>query len=109
MKNLKLLLMLVTILMVSAPTFAQKASNTTVVYNALIDCAHCKAKIEKNIPYEKGVKDLKVDMEKQTVTVTFRSDKNTSANLRGALEKLQVPVSSYKEIKPEKSNSAAKE
>ena len=42
--------------------------------------------------YEKGVKDLKVDMKTQTITVTFREDKNTTENLQKAIEKLNIEV-----------------
>ena len=53
--------------------------------------------MEKNIPYEKGVKDLKVDMKAQTVTVTFREDKNTQENIQKAIEKLKIPVNGVAE------------
>ena len=64
----------------------------TVIFNANLHCESCKAKVEKNIPYEKGVKDLKVDMKTQTITVTFREDKNTTENLQKAIEKLNIEV-----------------
>ena len=63
-----------------------------MVYKATLHCESCKARLEKNIPYEKGVKDLKVDMKAQTVTVTFREDKNTQENIQKAIEKLKIPV-----------------
>jgi len=47
---------------------------------------------KKNLPFEKGVKDLKVDMKTQTITVTFREDKNTTENLQKAIEKLNIEV-----------------
>ena len=71
---------------------AQKKNEKTVIFNANLHCESCKAKVEKNIPYEKGVKDLKVDMKTQTITVTFREDKNTTENLQKAIEKLNIEV-----------------
>ena len=53
--------------------------------------------------YEKGVKDLKVDMKTQTITVTFREDKNTTENLQKAIEKLNIEVKGIEE-----SNTSAK-
>ena len=38
------------------------------------------------------MKDLKVDMKTQTITVTFREDKNTTENLQKAIEKLNIEV-----------------
>jgi len=62
------------------------------VFGANLHCESCKAKVEKNLPFEKGVKDLKVDMKTQTITVTFREDKNTTENLQKAIEKLNIEV-----------------
>lgn len=73
--------------------FAQSKEKTndkfsTIVLSSQISCQNCKNKIEKNIPFEKGVKDLKVDIEKKTVTITFRKDKNTAEALCAAVSKL---------------------
>lgn len=61
---------------------------TTVIFSATIHCDNCKKKIEKNMAFEKGVKEIKVDVKSKTVTVTFKSDKNTPEDLKKALEKL---------------------
>ena len=60
----------------------------TVVFATNIRCNNCKKKIESNIAYEKGVKDLEVNLEDKTVTITYRSDKTDSEKLRDALQKL---------------------
>ncbi len=79
----------------STPSFAQKGKSkelATVVFATSLHCENCKKKIESNIAYEKGVKDLKVDVAAKTVTVTYRKDKTNSENLRKALEKLGYTV-----------------
>ena len=38
-----------------------------VTFNVNMHCENCKAKIEKNISWEKGVKDLSVNLENKTV------------------------------------------
>ncbi|MDR3351184.1 MAG: heavy-metal-associated domain-containing protein, partial [Prevotellaceae bacterium] len=48
----------------------------------------CKAKIEKNISWEKGVKDLTVNLEKKTVAITYDPQKSTAEKLKEAIEKL---------------------
>lgn len=97
MKAMNFILAFVITLVAAAGVYAgekePKSKNKTVVYKATLHCESCKAKVEKNIPYEKGVKDLKVDMKAQTVTVTFREDKNTQEKIQKALEKLNIPVS----------------
>ncbi len=96
MKTVRLIFMMAVMLMFALNVNAEKKNEKTVVFNANLHCASCKAKIEKNIPFEKGVKDLKIDMEKQTITVTFREDKNNVENLQKAIEKLNVQVISFK-------------
>lgn len=97
MKAIRVIVAVTIILLVSTVAYAEKKTTKTVVYKATLHCQSCKAKVEKNIPYEKGVKDLKVDMEAQTVTVTFREDKNTKEQIRKAIEKLNIPVSGVDE------------
>lgn len=89
---MKMFLILLVAMITVANVDAQKKGEKTVVFNANLHCEMCKSKIEKNIPFEKGVKNLKVDMTNQTVTITFREDKNTIDNLRKAIEKLKIEV-----------------
>ncbi len=87
--------MVLAVVLVSAwSAEAQKKGEKTVVFHAVLHCENCKAKVEKNIPFEKGVKDLKVDLKAQTVTITFREDKNSEEQLQKALKKLNVEVKS---------------
>lgn len=60
----------------------------TVVFATDIHCESCKKKIEGNMPYEKGVKDLLVDIAKKEVSVTYRTDKTDPDKLLAALNKL---------------------
>ena len=92
MKVVRLVLIMVVVLSAAMSVNAQKKNEKTVIFNANLHCESCKAKVEKNIPYEKGVKDLKVDMKTQTITVTFREDKNNTENLQKAIEKLNIEV-----------------
>ena len=45
------------------------------------------AKVKRNIPYEKGVKNMKTDVENHTVTVTFDADVTNVANLQKGFAK----------------------
>lgn len=92
MKAIKLVFVLAVLLVTAMTVNAEKKGEKTVVFKANLHCESCKAKIEKNLPYEKGVKGLEVDMETQTITVTFREDKNNEENLKKAIEKLKIAV-----------------
>lgn len=99
MKTVRIVLLLALIFTTVLAVSAQKKGLKTVVYNASLHCDGCKNKIEKNIPYEKGVKDLKVNLEEKTVTVTFNEDKNSTENIQKAIEKLGFKVTAVTDTK----------
>ncbi|MBR6721173.1 MAG: cation transporter [Alistipes sp.] len=55
-----------------------------------IDCAGCAKKVTNTIPYEKGVKDVKVDVETKTVTVTYDPAKTNNETLVKAFAKIKI-------------------
>ena len=59
-----------------------------VTFVTSIECKNCVKKVEANIPYEKGVKDLKVDLESRSVTIKFDPSKTDSNKLAEAIKKL---------------------
>ena len=78
---------------VTMPALASaKKATKEVTYKVSLDCQSCVDKVMKNIPYEKGVKDVKVSLEKQEVTVVFVEDKNCPVNLKKAIGKLGYTV-----------------
>lgn len=72
----------------SAQKPKEESKIATVVIASEIDCNHCKEKIEKNIAFEKGVKELFVSLENKTVTISYRKDKNSAEKLCEAINKL---------------------
>ena len=66
----------------------KKKKTEEVVFLAGIDCENCKKKIEKNISWEKGVKDLRVKLDEKKVTILYDPSKTTPENLQAAIEKL---------------------
>ncbi|GAP71975.1 heavy-metal-associated domain-containing protein [Candidatus Symbiothrix dinenymphae] len=82
------LLLGVTGVVTAQKSSAKNADTTTVFAVETMHGDHCRKRIEGNIAFEKGVKDLKVDLEKQTVTVTYNPRKNSDEKLIAAFEKL---------------------
>lgn len=76
-----------------------KVELVTVVYSVGLHCNNCKKKVENNIAFEKGVKDLQVNLEEKTVTVTYRTDKTDSEKIKEAIEKLGYTVLIKEETK----------
>ena len=82
--------------------FAQEAKKKTNVVKTKflvesISCANCIKSIEKNLSYEKGVTDLKSDLETKTVEITYRSDKTTEDKLLATFKKMNRPAKVVKE------------
>lgn len=75
-------------------TAAPKAEKkiATVVFTTDLDCHHCAQKIMNTIPYEKGIKDVQVDVPTKTVTVKFDEAKNSVESLTKAFESIKVKV-----------------
>ena len=105
---MKLILKLVVLLAVcSAPLHVQSAQKGTeeVRFSVNMKCHNCQNKVEKNIPWEKGVKDLAVNLEEKTVLVTFDSKKTSVEKLKNAFEELgfECEVATDESVKSEPS------
>ena len=81
---------------VAAPKTEKKIA--TVVFTTDIDCAHCSQKVLNTIPYEKGIKDVQVDVPTKTVTVKFDEAKNSVESLTKAFESIKVKVTKTKKV-----------
>ena len=62
----------------------------TVEFVTDIDCAGCAKKVTNTIPYEKGVKDVQVDVATKTVTVTYDPAKTNNETLVKAFAKIKI-------------------
>ncbi len=72
------------------PKKGGKKATTTTVFMTDIDCAGCAKKVNDTIPYEKGVKDVQVDVDAKTVTVTFDPTKTNDETLVKAFSKVKI-------------------
>ena len=70
----------------------KKAELKEVTFSVHLHCENCVNKVKENIAFEKGVKDLKVSLEEQTVFVKYDAAKTSEATLKTAIEKLGYPV-----------------
>ena len=73
------------------------AKSVTTVFVTDIDCQGCAKKVTNTIPYEKGVKDVQVDVAAKTVTVTYDSTKTTEEALVKAFAKIKIKAEPKKE------------
>ena len=59
-----------------------------VTFSVKMHCESCVKKISENIAFEKGVKDLEVSLEKQTVWIKYDASRTSEEALKSAIEKL---------------------
>ena len=93
-KIMMILAMLAVVAGVATAAPKQKAEKkiATVVFTTDLDCHHCAQKVLNTIPYEKGIKDVQVDVPTKTVTVKFDEAKNSVESLTKAFESIKVKV-----------------
>ena len=65
-----------------------KAEVCTVTFGTNMHCENCQKKITENLSYLKGVKDLKVSLDKQEITVKYDASKTNETNLEKEIKKL---------------------
>jgi copper chaperone CopZ len=76
-----------------ADAVAQKkgdAALKTTVFLTDVDCETCAKKIDNSLPFQKGVKEVKVDMPTRKVTVTFDTTKTNEEALIKAFKKIKI-------------------
>ena len=99
MKTIKsiMILTLSALIFVSAGAFAQDDKTTKKVTEITfsipdLDCPNCQKKLEAKLPYEKGVRDLKIDLAGKTIWFSYEEGKTNKESLAKALDKLGYPA-----------------
>ena len=67
------------------------ASNLRVVIltpSPQMHCESCETKIKSNMRFEKGVKKIETNIERQEVTITYDPKKNDVKGLQAAMKKI---------------------
>ncbi|MFC5269593.1 heavy-metal-associated domain-containing protein [Adhaeribacter terreus] len=88
MKTIKVLFTAFTLLFFGMSAQAQGKKTETVKIKTSSVCNMCKKTIESGMAYEKGVKNVNLDVATQMLTIEYRADKNNVDALREAVTKL---------------------
>ncbi len=77
-------------LLLSINVFAQKKAKKTetVEIKSSVVCGMCEERVTKELAFEKGVKDVKVNLETKVISVTYRSDKTDKETIKEAITKI---------------------
>ena len=94
----KILLMCLVALLGIGAVNAQKPKkgekkSVTVEFMTSLDCEGCAKKINETLPYEKGVRDVKVDVPTKVVTVTYDPTKTNNEAIIKAFAKVKIEAS----------------
>lgn len=87
-KLFALCLLMVATLSLSAKTIKEFVVTT----QPQMSCQNCENKIKKNLRFEKGVTNIRTDLQNQLVVVTYDADKTNEANIAEAFGKLDYKV-----------------
>ncbi len=84
---MKRILMIVLVACMSVGAWA-RSERKSVVFDVDVHCQGCISKIEKNIAFEPGVKDLVCDLDAKTVKVVYDPKKTDVEKLQAAFAKI---------------------
>jgi len=69
-------------------SFAEDKKTTEVKIKTSAVCGQCKDRIEQGMAYEKGIKDIVLDVDSKIATVSYNPSKTTPTDIRNAISKL---------------------
>lgn len=103
MKAKATILMMALLMAFTVSAYAEKkdkqAQYEEVTFVSDIECKNCVKKCEANLPYEKGIKDCKIDLATHTIYFKFDPKKTSKEKLAKAIEKLGYSASEVQKVK----------
>jgi copper chaperone CopZ len=74
-----------------APAFAE-TKNKEVTFYVNVHCHACLKRIDKNVPFIKGVVNYKASLENKSLKITYNPDKTNEETLKKEVEKADFVV-----------------
>ena len=103
MKKRIILLLTLALMVISVNAFAQKKAKKAdfeeVTFVTSISCKNCAKKCNATLPYEKGIKDCKVDVDTKTIYFKFDPRKTSKDILEKAIERLGYTAEEVETVK----------
>ncbi len=90
MKKLIAFITVILIAFVAMPEISAqeiKTGESAVCFSTSMNCHECEATLTNFLKFEKGVKDLKVDLKSNTIKVVFKPGKTTPEKLAESIQK----------------------
>lgn len=87
MKKVVLIALVLLVGVATNSLYAQKKTTEVACFKSNMDCENCQKTITEYLKFEKGVKDLKVDLVTNTIKVEYKAGKNNTDGFAKAIEK----------------------
>ncbi len=89
-KNLLYGYIIKTVLVLSVMGFAQNTAKNTAEISVKTSavCGMCKDRIEKGLAFEKGIKDVSLDLKSKIATISYKTNKTNPEKIRKAISLL---------------------
>lgn len=93
----RIILLFTTMMLVALLAAAKDIQTVVVTTTPQMHCENCEKRIKNNLRFEKGVKKIETNIEKQTVTITYDADKTTVENIIKGFEKINYDARELKD------------
>ena len=80
----------------AATTFAKDIKTVVLTTNPEMHCTGCEKKIKDNIRFEKGIKDIRTNLDDKTVTIEYDADKTNVEKIIEGFKKINYEASEVK-------------
>ncbi len=84
----KNIIIVIVFLLVTIGSFAQEKKITEIKLSCDIECQKCANKIKHQLAFTKGVKYIETNIEKQTVTIKYRTNKTDKNKILKSLQEI---------------------
>jgi len=101
-------IMLAALMSFAVTAFAKDIKTVVLTTTPQMHCENCEKKIKGNMRFEKGVKSIETDVEKQTVTIKYDADKTTVDKLLEGFSKFGYTARELKENEKPRHEGEAK-
>lgn len=102
MNKLKLLFAFSAMIIFIAGASAQSKNDKVVYFKSSMDCHACEKTLYDHLRFEKGVKDLAVDLESNTVKIVYVANRSDETALQKSIEKKGYEAQKLTEVQYEK-------
>ena len=85
---MKQTMLIIAMMFTAACSMAKDIKTAVFTTSPQMHCESCENKIKGNLRFEKGVKNIETNIEKQQVVVTYDADKTSVEKLQRGFEKI---------------------